>query len=311
MIPIYFCILSEVKNMDVRHVQKSGNMYYLYLPTRWCKDNSVTEKSQVSIDINNDRTMTVYARPPDRKPVHLVLKLDMSEQSTINKLIVACYINPMESFKIALKDEINMRKLLSQKKLVSVELVEFDGKNISCESSITLNDPDLLLKTMVTKIKNMLTIMIKNYHKELLERYEEEIDRSRLLIEKAVINSFVTNRPSSRKMIELYYLSQISNGLERMVDHLILLGVSDLSFIKAVKQVIDLLQSHTEAIFSGSKAFDYHAALDFIKAIDALPSFNASDHMAFDKKMIRNQLSSIGETLLDWSITNEVTGRTS
>ena len=252
--------------MEIRNVQKTGDMHYLYLPTAWCKKHKIGSKSKVSIEQNSDGTITVSPQIPERKPKDLKFSINETDQEAIHKLVVACYINPISSFEINLEKEMDFTKLLNQKRLITIEAVEIDKKQITCHSAVPISDPDSLLKTMTKKIKNMITVMQKNYHHDLIERYEDEIDRIKMSIDKAIISFLTFGSQIKSKTIDLYYISLISKDLERMVDHLICVDHKDISFLNLVYGIIDNLNSLIENIVH----LNHKTALQFIKKVSSI-----------------------------------------
>lgn len=288
--------------MEIRNVQRTGNMHYMYLPTNWCKKNKVDSDSKVFIETQSDGALIISSEKREIKQKHLELKINESDSDIIHKLIVAAYINPLKSFKITLNKEMNMAKILDQKKLISIESVELDGKTITCESNIVVNDPMALVKTIVNKIKNLLIIIKDNYNLELIERYEEEIDRSKLLIDKSVISSLTNNQSSNQKPIELYYISLLSKDLERMVDHIIKLDQKEKAFLDEVYDVISLLKK----ILDSEDGVEYKSVIIFIKSVLKIQEPKPSKLESYLKKRIRQYLLNISEVLLDFAITNKV-----
>src|SRR3989339_786766 len=228
--------------MEIRNVQKTGDMHYLYLPTSWCREHKLGSKSKVSLEQSSDGTLTVSPQITEKKPKHLKFNISEDDQEVIHKLVVACYINPVNSFEINFEKELDFTKLLHQKRLISLES---------------------LLKTMTRKIKNMITVMMKSYDKQLIERYEDEIDRSKMLIDKSIISSLTFERTTKANTIDLYYISLISQDLERMVDHLICISSKETEFLTLVQETMDQLQSISE----NTSNLNYKAALQFVKKV--------------------------------------------
>src|SRR3989338_2192065 len=134
--------------MEIRKVQKTGNMHYLYLPTSWCKKHKITADTNISINQLQDGTLSIIPKIAEQKEKSITLKISEDNPDIIHKLIIACYINPASSFKIIFENEIKPSSLLDQKRLISLENVEIDNKHISCESDVTISDPASLLRTM-------------------------------------------------------------------------------------------------------------------------------------------------------------------
>ena len=288
--------------MDIRSIQRTGDMRYVYLPTKWCKEHKIGAGSKVMLEEKDDGSLVVLPELREKKLKRLVLNTDEEDFDIIQKLIVSCYINPAESFKINLKKTIDPVKLLNNKGLTSLELVEIDKNQVICDSALAVSDPESLLRTSIRKIKNMLVVMMKNYHAELIARYEDEIDRNKLLINKAVVSALTYNIPSKLKTIDLYYIGLVSTYLERMVDHLIGLKKTERQFLEHVFKAVDKLQH----IFENLEQLDYHKAIEFLRVLRKMKDIEIKDVGTYQKRRIKKYLINVGEVLLDWAITNEL-----
>jgi len=289
--------------MEIRKVQRTGDMHYLYLPTSWCKKHHITSASRINLKEDNTGALTIS--PTETKQVlkHISIKINEEDEELINRLIVACYMNPLGSFKIQLDKEMTATKLLNQKNLVSLESVEIEKKTITCESNVMLTDPGLLLKTMVKKIKNLIVVMDQHYNEELIHRYEEEIDRSKLLIQKSIISYMTQSVPVNLKMIDLYYISLITTDLERAVDHIIKLKKNDKPFLRQTVKVIEVLKRMIDSL--GQKEmkeiFNYESAIEFVKVVKTM-----KHNDEYNKRRTCDLFNNISEIVLDWSISNQL-----
>ena len=188
---------------------------------------------------------------------------------------------------------------MDQKKTISgFEFVELDGNHITYESSMSINEPNSLLKTLVKKIRNLLAVMINNYNEELIIKFEEEIDRSKMLIDKSVTEMLTLNQPSTFKPIDLHYMALIAQHLERAVDFLILLGAKERNFFKEVLGIMEYIKEITEDL----NTFDYEKALSLNKKIIALKKIKIQDVTSSDKRRIRDNLVSAGDVIMDWAM---------
>lgn len=288
--------------MEIRNVQRTGDMHYVYLPTSWCREHKIGPKSKVSIEQSSEGRLIISPQITEKKPKNLKFSISEDDQEVIHKLVVACYINPVNSFEINFEKELDFTKLLHQKRLISLESVEIDKKQITCSGTITVSDPESLLKTMTRKIKNMITVMLKSYDKQLIERYEDEIDRSKMLIDKSIISSLTFERNLSLKTIDLYYISLISKDLERMVDHLICISSKESGFLQELYESIGQLQ----AIIDNTSHLNQKTALSFVKKTSQMKPFEVKDVRTYDKERIRLSLITISEVITDWAITREI-----
>jgi hypothetical protein len=289
--------------MDIRNVQKTGNMFYAYLPTSWCRKHGVNSSSKISLMTNSDGSLSIFPQITEKRVTSINIDLAEDDQSIINKMLVAAYINPTSSFKISLTKAVDIQKLLDQKKLISLEMVEFDGKHISCESSIAIEDPLFLLKTMVRKVKNMLSVMRKDYDSQLMDIYEDEIDRSKLLIEKSVISRLTFNEPSPIKIVFLHYITLISKDLEKAVDQLPAIDRKEKAFLESVGECIGVLLQVLEKIVSTNRArIDHKDVIAFTKKVDSLRPGTVTSMNSYNKLLAKQMLTNISEVLFDWSI---------
>ena len=289
--------------MDIRNVQRTGNMHYVYLPTSWCKQYNINSDSKVSVEMADHGSLTISPVLKERELQSIELTLDETDHKIIGMLIMACYINPTKSFKINLKKGTDIAKLLSQKGAISgFEFVEIEGDSITHESSMTINDPDALLKTMVKKIKNLSHIMITDYNKDLIQKYEEEVDRSKLLIDKAVASSLILNEPSKLKSIELHYTALISQHLERMVDNLIFVDKKEKTLIQQVSNVMGTIKELLDDI----ENLSHRNASELIKRVLAIKKPSVTNLTDYQIRRIRSTLLKAAEVFLDWAITKMV-----
>ncbi|MBN2454576.1 hypothetical protein JXB11_03450 [Candidatus Woesearchaeota archaeon] len=285
--------------MDIRNVQKSGNTYYIYLPASWCKQNNISTKSKVALETSSEGNLLISPNAAERKESNLFLNIKEHDMKIINKFIVASYLNPVKSFRIQVDRKITSLDILDQKRLLGgIEVVEFGDNQIMCESSITVEDPGVLLKTMIKKMANMLNIMMKGSSAELLERYEEEIDRSNMLITKSVITALMFRTSSKLRNIDLFYISLLSKNLE---------GVAD-NFLKLKKQknlqqnCLDLMNLLVKTI----EEMNVQSTVKFAKEVRKIELL--IDRQSNSERIIplKTYLGQLVDTLVDWTITQEI-----
>lgn len=285
--------------MEIRNIQRTGDMHYLYLPTAWCREHNIGSKSKISIEHSSDGSLIISPQIVERKQKHLKFDIKEDNPEVIHKLVLASYINPVSSFEINMEKGMDFTKLLNQKRLISLESVAIDKNQISCGSTVTISDPLSLLKTMLKKIKNMTIVMCKNYEKDLIEKYEDEIDRSKMLIDKAVIGSLTVGKTTKLKNIELYYISLISKELERMVDRLIRLDGSYKKFLEEITKPIDMLQN----ILENTSKMDQDLTLKFVSVVSLIKKSDPKDVNSINMARMRQNLIKISEVVMDWMVT--------
>jgi antitoxin component of MazEF toxin-antitoxin module len=293
--------------MDIRNVQKTGNMHYVYLPTSWVKKKGLTSGSKVTVEVNNDGSITLFPLVRNKKQKHLSIKLDEVDNVTLKKLIVACYINPLTSFNIVLNEDVNPAELLRHKKLISgLEFVECEDNVISCSSSINIDNPNSMLKTIILKIKNLLIVKLKYENQELIQRYSEEIRRSHFLIDKNTIAVLSNSRSSDLKDIDLYFISQISHMLDRMSRHLVHLKPKNKDFFELVSMLMDNLKGLIENMYKKKDYFDYKPAMAFMKKVESIEETKVKELDTYSRKRAITYLKNISENVINWTVARNI-----
>ena len=87
-----------------------------------------------------------------------------------------------------------------------------------------------------------------------------------------------------------------------MVDHLIQVSSKETEFLSSIYDVVDQLQS----IIENTSALNHKTALQFIKKVSRIKSFEVKDIKSYDKERMRLSLTTIAEVVTDWAITKEI-----
>jgi len=291
--------------MKTRNVQKTGNMYYVYLPSKWCRDKKITVGSQIEMNTDSSGNLTIYSKYSERPEKNLKISVKEDDFYVLSKLVMACFLNPVRSFEINLGKSINKKEALHQKKLLSTTVLEIDEKRIYSEPMISINQPFSLFLVTIKKAKTMIEVMIEDYDQDFIEQMEEEIDWSNTMINKSVIGSLMHRRESSMKLIELHYLSLLSKYFERIIDHLIKIEQVDTNekkFLSEVSIIMEEIHSLGKKILEKDPSFNHEAVIEFIKKIKALKV----DETKIREVLIKTSLRHFSEVMIDWSITNLV-----
>ncbi len=290
--------------MDTRNVQKTGDMCYLYLPTRWCKKGNIESGSKISLEYNPDHSLTLHPLVQYAKPKTITVHVREEWLLDLQKLIVAAYISPSESFKMVLDKETNLQSLLTQRNLLTLELTEIDKNVISCESTVEIKDPKMLLCSLIRKIKNMLLIVKRGDADNLLPRYEEEIDRSALLIEKSVIASLVNPSATKGPAVQLHFISGLAKEFERMVDRIVDLKKLPLPLLNTLRTILSDIVSLIEG--DELENLRYTTVMQYVARVHSLPEITVKNVKTYHLRLIVQSMHNIFELLIDWSMVREV-----
>jgi len=291
--------------MNYRNVQKTGNMHYVYLPTKWCKQKNISTGSRLDVDVDSSGNLVLSTKSHSAPDKSVKLKINEADFGYVTKVAMACFLNPVSSFEIELPKNIDSKELLKRKKVLSNTMIELDSGKIYSEPIITIDNPLSVFIMMVSKAKNLVKLMREDFDKELIGRFEEEIDWSNVMINKAVISSFMHKREAKRKLIELHYLSLLSNYLERAVDHIILIDKIDRKergFLLELHRILDILYTISKSIQSTDTGFNHDETLNFMSMVRNLRADNA----VLREHLIKKSLRYCSEVLMDWSVTSKI-----
>ncbi|HII16725.1 TPA: hypothetical protein HA361_02305 [Candidatus Woesearchaeota archaeon] len=286
--------------MNVRNVQRTGSMFYIYLPTGWCRKYRILAASKVAMETNNDGSLTIIPEVKERVQKRISIAIDEKNEDVLIMLIMACFINPVHSFRIELKGDVDITRILDRKNFVAgFEFVDLDRNVVTYQAAITVNDPDLLLRSMAKRLRGMIEIALTGTAPEAIAKYEEEIDRSKLLINKAVLAGLTHHDQARLRPIELHYVSLISVYLERIADVIIRMKPSEQPYLKMVLEVVELIR----AALDDAGGISYASAIDIAKKALKLKEKKMESIAAYNIALIRNNLINVSEILLDWSMT--------
>jgi len=291
--------------MKYRNVQKTGNMHYVYLPTKWCNQKGISTGSRLEVDVDSSGNLVLSTKAKTGLDRNIKLKVDEADFEIISKVVMACFLNPVSSFEIELSKKLDSKELLKQKKILSTAMIELDGDRIYSEPIITIDNPLSVFLIMVNKSKNLVRLMIDDYDAELIQRYEEEIDWSNVMISKAIISSFMHKRDAKRKLIELHYLGLLSNYLERAVDHIILIDKIDKKekrFLQEIFNIIEALYIISKSVQEKDSGVGHKEAMDLMSMVQNL---KVNDEVVREH-LIKKSLRYCSEVLIDWSVTSRV-----
>ncbi|AJF61877.1 TPA: hypothetical protein HA239_02230 [Candidatus Woesearchaeota archaeon] len=284
--------------MDSRKIQRSGTTYYLYLPASWCREHKITTDSIVYLDKSSRGDLVVKPKKSESNLSSLSIELADSTPEVINKMIIASYINPVKEFTISLKDSISADQILQHKQLLGgLELVDFEESQITCRTSLALSDPDSLLRGVIKKVLSIAKLMKKDSGHELIKRYEEEVDKSNLLIHKAIITTLMYRHESKLRHIDLFYIGRLSRLAEQIADILISLGDN--------KKLVDTIERMSEMLLFTLDNLKQQNVIRFIKEAEKLDRVEVKSLETYKEKRIYSLFAHIAEVLCNWLITKK------
>ena len=282
--------------MEIRKVQRSGNTNYLYLPSDWCKRHNITRGSSLVVERTAEGALLLKSETTENQRQDLHVVLDVTDPRVVSKFVVASSLLPVNSFNIRLRDKVPQLEILEQRKLLGgVEMVEFGGKTISCEHLVMAQDPLALLRTMIRKLTHLLHLLQEEHDEHLLERYEEEIDRSNVLITKSAMSALLHRPSGNLRAIELFYLAILSKNLECFAD--------ELHQLKKQKHTLKACTALMRHLLKTLDILNCKTAGDFAQqAVLLIERIAKRQHT----ELLQMSLHQCADAVVDWALTKEL-----
>ena len=148
------------------------------------------------------------------------------------------------------------------------------------------------------KILSIIKLIKNDSSHELVERYELEVDKSNLLIQKSIITSLMYRKSTKLRHVDLYYIGSISRLLERITDILISLDPNS-KLINSCEKFIMHLQNVLNNL-------NLSTVTDFIKEIENKGQIEVTNLKTYKEKRIYALFGHVVEILGNWVITEQV-----
>ena len=110
--------------MEIRKVQRTGDMHYVYMPTNWCKKHQITSKSQVNLKESPSGALIIS--PTETKAIlkDLNINLDSAKFSAAEKFRQILEVYDIESaYSLSLESYRDMVDINSDGSEVEVEML--------------------------------------------------------------------------------------------------------------------------------------------------------------------------------------------
>ncbi|MCW1296809.1 MAG: hypothetical protein OH319_03960 [Candidatus Parvarchaeota archaeon] len=229
--------------METRKVQKSGKGIFIYLPIDWCREFKITRGSTVNlIKGTRGELILVPFKIKEEKKIFVIKMRDVSPK-ILDKAIVSSYIVGANEFNIQ-SEKIIPSKLDVQKYLVGLELSQATENSVTFTSTMKLEDvEEKIIMSIIRKII-ALTEHLDTKNFEAKRRLEDDVDRSRLLLDRTMHQALTD--PSYRRELELttvgcVHIIQINRLLERISDYLALSHSDDKKLNEDLRNLMGML----------------------------------------------------------------------
>lgn len=276
-----------------RRLQKIGSSLLISLPSEWIKNNNLRKGSIITIEINNDSSISLF--PPEiasGEVKEVTIPYHSTSMDSIVNQIYGAYLLGYDYIRIrgisSIKFEDRDTIKYAMRKLVGLEIVDEDGSNITSQFLLdaTTLDAAKILRRMNSIVAGMcrdimagLRVKENNMEKLIIHR-DDEVDRQYFLLVR-LIRSAMLNQRLAHKLnlsnIDILDYRIAANHLESAGDYItdFALAIPQISHIRLVNEITDaglLIEKMQEKSVS---AFVNKNRTEYIEIVKIYNKFNA------------------------------------
>ncbi len=176
-----------------RRIQKIGSSMLVSLPKEWIVENGLEKGSMLSIDINSDNSIIIYA-PREAKSKEIIIDYPSEYGDVISKEITGAYLLGYDLIIVKGRDAIsyNDRELIKRaiERFVGLEIVDEDAYNIKAQFLLDENtlEPTKILQRMNSIINGMYKDTVRSFIDknnsmlQIISRRDSEVNRQYFLL---------------------------------------------------------------------------------------------------------------------------------
>ena len=256
-----------------RRLQQIGSSILVSLPSEWIKSNKLKKGSIVPVDVNRDNTLSIF--PSESEAEHIkeaMIQYSPASMETLVNQVYGAYLLGYDVIRVKAPSSITYedaeRFKHAMRKLVGLEIVEEDRKNITSQFLLDPNtlDAEKILRRLNSIVAGMFREAIEaiksreNAAKRSIDARDDEVDRQYFLLVR-LIRSAMMDQKLAGKMnlsnIDILDYRIAANLLESAGDYIVdLASMQDFSrtnfvdmFVEA-GELVEKMQEKSVAAFT-------------------------------------------------------------
>lgn len=239
-----------------RRLQQIGSSILVSLPSEWIKNNKLKKGSIVPVDVNRDNTLSIF--PSESEVEHVkeaTIQYSPASMETLVNQVYGAYLLGYDIIRVKATAPITYedteRFKRAMRKLVGLEIVEEDRKNITSQFLLDPNtlDAEKILRRLNSIVAGMFREAIEaikskeNTAQRSIDARDDEVDRQYFLLVRLIRSAMVDQKLAGKmnlSNIDILDYRIAANLLESAGDYIVdLANMQDFSHTEFVDRFVE------------------------------------------------------------------------
>ncbi len=249
-----------------RRLQKIGSSILVSLPTEWIKNNKLRKGSIVPVDVNRDNTLSIFASESEAEPTkEATIQYSPASMESLVNQVYGAYLLGYDVIRVRASDAISYedaeRFKKAMRKLVGLEIVEEDGRNITSQFLLDPNtlDAEKILRRLNSLVAGMFRETMEairqkqNTVRKSIDARDDEVDRQYFLLVRLIRSAMMDQKLAGKlnlSNIDILDYRIAANLLEGAGDYIVdlasLQNFSHIDFVDKFVQAGELVEKMQE-----------------------------------------------------------------
>ncbi|MEW5841373.1 phosphate uptake regulator PhoU [Nitrososphaera sp.] len=289
-----------------RRLQQIGSSILVSLPSEWVKSNNLKKGSIVPVDVNRDNTLSIF--PSESEVEHTketLIQYSPASMETLVNQVYGAYLLGYDTIRVrasggaSITYEDSERFKRAMRKLVGLEIVEEDRKNITSQFLLDPNtlDAERILRRLNSIVAGMFKDTVEairskeNTVRRSIDARDDEVDRQYFLLVRLIRSAMMDQKLAAKlnlSNIDILDYRIAANLLESAGDYIVdLVSMKDFSHIDFVDRfvqagkLVEEMQEKAVAAFANKNRSDSLVVLGtyarFNEAMNQIKEMSAAD----------------------------------
>lgn len=268
-----------------RRLQQIGSSILVSLPTEWVKNNKLRKGNIVPVNVNRDNTLSIFASESEAEPTkEAMIQYSPASMDSLVNQVYGAYLLGYDVIRVRATGSISYedaeRFKKAMRKLVGLEIVEEDGRNITSQFLLDPNtlDAERVLRRLNSLVAGMFRETMEairarqNTVRKSIDARDDEVDRQYFLLVRLIRSAMMDQKLAGKlnlSNIDILDYRIAANLLEGAGDYIVDLAsmqnFSHIDFVERFMQAGDLVEKMQEkavAAYTGKNRSDSVAVLN-------------------------------------------------
>jgi hypothetical protein len=221
----------------MRKLQRSGELYFVSLPTPWIKNNNLKKGAELDVQ-TNDNVITIKPLSSSSKNYKKTsLKIKKAGSEAIKNIIMSLFVAGYDEFKLSFSEELSNEQFLKIKKIITslgLGIINLNKKEVKIDVNIEISDVKKFVHNLIYQSINFCRMTIEKENTDLLKEQFTYFYNQRYILVRTIYRyqQGLTN-------LEIKpYEANFYHNIGRHITHLII----HMSYLKDKKYLDNLLK---------------------------------------------------------------------